>query len=95
MPDVERVVVEPDVGRAAVDVFSRPDLTPVNDVLDQAARAKMDSFAQEVALVRVGRERHVVAAATRVAGTDGSFDGTVLVVDDVTPLTHEREPQLT
>ena len=37
-----------------------PDLAPVNDVLDQAARAKMDSFAQEVALVRDGRERHVV-----------------------------------
>ena len=74
------------VGSSAVDVFARPDLAPVNDVLDQAARAKMDSFAQEVALVRDGRERHVVAAATRVAGTDGSFDGTVLVVDDVTPL---------
>lgn len=74
------------IGRPAVDVFARPDLGPVNEVLDQAARAKMDSFAQEVALVRDGRERHVVAAATRVAGTDGSFDGTVLVVDDVTPL---------
>jgi len=74
------------IGRPAVDVFARPDLAPVNEVLDQAARAKMDSFAQEVALVRDGRERHVVAAATRVAGTDGSFDGTVLVVDDVTPL---------
>ncbi len=74
------------VGSSAVDVFARPDLAPVNDVLDQAARAKMDSFAQEVALVRDGRERHVVAAATRIAGTDGSFDGTVLVVDDVTPL---------
>jgi two-component system nitrogen regulation sensor histidine kinase NtrY len=74
------------VGSSAVDVFARPDLTPVNDVLDQAARAKMDSFAQEVALVRDGRERHVVAAATRIAGADGSFDGTVLVVDDVTPL---------
>ena len=74
------------IGNAAVDVFARPDLAPVNDVLDQAARSKMDSFAQEVALVRDGRERHVVAAATRVGGTDGSFDGTVLVVDDVTPL---------
>jgi two-component system nitrogen regulation sensor histidine kinase NtrY len=74
------------IGRSAVDVFSRTDLAPVNDVLDQAARAKMDSFAQEVALVRDGRERHVVAAATRIAGADGSFDGTVLVVDDVTPL---------
>ncbi|HJU41929.1 MAG TPA: ATP-binding protein [Vicinamibacterales bacterium] len=74
------------IGANAVDVFARPDLTPINEVLDQAARARMDSFAQEVALVREGRERHVVAAATRVAGTDGSFDGTVLVVDDVTPL---------
>ena len=74
------------IGQPAVDVFARPDLGPVNEVLDQAARAKMDSFAQEVALVRDGRERHVVAAATRVAGTDGVFDGTVLVVDDVTPL---------
>lgn len=74
------------IGRPAVDVFARPDLSPVNDVLDQAARAKIDSFAQEVALVREGRERHVVAAATRIAGADGSFDGTVLVVDDVTPL---------
>ena len=74
------------IGRPAVDVFSRADLAPVNDVLGQAARAKMDSFAQEVALVREGRERHVVAAATRIAGTDGGFDGTVLVVDDVTPL---------
>jgi len=74
------------IGRPAVDVFARPDLGPVNEVLDQAARAKMDSFAQEVALVRDGRERHVVAAATRVAGSDGVFDGTVLVVDDVTPL---------
>ena len=79
--------VTPDVvGSSAVDVFARPDLSPINDVLDQAARAKMDSFAQEVALVRDGRERHVVAAATRIAGADGSFDGTVLVVDDVTPL---------
>jgi two-component system nitrogen regulation sensor histidine kinase NtrY len=74
------------VGTAAVDVFARPDLAAINEVLDQAARAKMDSFAQEVALVKDGRERHVAAAATRIAGPDGSFDGTVLVVDDVTPL---------
>ena len=74
------------VGSPAVDVFARADLAVINDVLDQAARSRMDSFAQEVALVRDGRERHVVAAATRVPGTDGGFDGTVLVVDDVTPL---------
>jgi two-component system nitrogen regulation sensor histidine kinase NtrY len=77
---------EPTVGRAGVEVFSRPDLEPINQLLDQAARARMDSFAQEIALVREGRERHLAAAATRVTGTDGSFDGTILVVDDVTPL---------
>ncbi len=75
------------IGRAAVDVFARADLAPVNDVLDQAARAQAwTPSRRRVALVRDGRERHVVAAATRIAGTDGSFDGTVLVVDDVTPL---------
>jgi two-component system nitrogen regulation sensor histidine kinase NtrY len=77
---------ESTVGRAGVEVFSRADLEPINQLLDQAARTKMDSFAQEIALVREGRERHLAAAATRVTGTDGSFDGTILVVDDVTPL---------
>jgi two-component system nitrogen regulation sensor histidine kinase NtrY len=73
-------------GRTAVDVFSRPDLAPVNQLLDQSARARTDSLAQEIALVREGRERHLAAVATRVVGADGGYDGTVLVVDDVTPL---------
>jgi len=73
-------------GRPAVDVFSRQDLAPMNQLLDQSARARTDSLAQEVALVRDGRERHLAAVATRVPGPDGGYDGTVLVVDDVTPL---------
>jgi two-component system, NtrC family, nitrogen regulation sensor histidine kinase NtrY len=36
--------------------------------------------------VREGRERHLAAVATRVVGADDGYDGTVLVVDDVTPL---------
>ena len=47
------------VGRPAVDVFARTDLKPINAVLDQAARARADAFAQEVAVVREGRELHV------------------------------------
>ena len=74
------------LGRPAVDVFSRPDLAPVNQLLDQSARARTDSLAQEITLVRDGRERHLAAVATRVLGPDGGYDGTVLVVDDVTPL---------
>ncbi len=74
------------VGRPAVDVFSRADLAPVNDLIGQSARARTDSLAQEIAIVRDGRERHLAAVATRVPGAEGGYDGTVLVVDDVTPL---------
>jgi two-component system nitrogen regulation sensor histidine kinase NtrY len=74
------------VGRPAVDVFTRADLQPINAVLDQAARARTDAVAQEVRLVRDGRELTVAAAATRLVGTGGDYDGMVLVLDDVTPL---------
>ena len=73
-------------GLPAVDVFSRADLAPVNELLDQSARARTDALAQEIALVRDGRERHMAAAATRILGAAGGYDGTVLVLDDVTPL---------
>jgi two-component system nitrogen regulation sensor histidine kinase NtrY len=72
------------VGRAAVDVFRRPDLAPINMLLDQAARARTDAFAQEVAIVREGREIHVAAAVTRLTGASGEYEGSVLVLDDVT-----------
>ena len=55
-------------------------------MLDQAARARADAFAQEVAVVREGRELHVAAAVTRLIGADGDYEGSVLVLDDVTPL---------
>jgi two-component system nitrogen regulation sensor histidine kinase NtrY len=73
-------------GEPAVDVFSRADLAPVNDLLEQSARARTDALAQEIALVRDGRERHLAAATTRIMDAAGGYDGTVLVVDDVTPL---------
>jgi nitrogen fixation/metabolism regulation signal transduction histidine kinase len=41
---------------------------------------------QEFALAREGRELHLAAAATALQGEDGSFQGSVLVFDDVTPL---------
>jgi two-component system nitrogen regulation sensor histidine kinase NtrY len=74
------------LGRSAVDVFRRADLAPINTLLDQAARARTDAFAQEVAIVREGRELHVAAAVTRLTGTTGEYEGSVLVLDDVTPL---------
>jgi two-component system nitrogen regulation sensor histidine kinase NtrY len=74
------------VGQAAVDVFGRADLAPINTVLDQAARGSAEAVAQEIALVRDGRELHVAAAVTRLTGVAGDYEGTVLVLDDVTPL---------
>jgi two-component system, NtrC family, nitrogen regulation sensor histidine kinase NtrY len=73
------------VGQAAVEVFSREDLRPVAAVLDASARGRDDAVAQELTLVREGREVMLAAGATRLRGEEG-FEGTVLVLDDVTPL---------
>ncbi|MGE3276053.1 MAG: ATP-binding protein [Vicinamibacterales bacterium] len=84
--------VAPDaVGQPAVDVFGSQDLAAVNGILDQAARARSESVAQEVSIVREGREQHLSAVATRLAAADGAFEGTVLVIDDVTPLVRAQK----
>ncbi len=62
-----------------------PDLAAITAVLDDAARAKAESTAQEVSITRDGRELTLAVAATRLQGA-GGFEGTVLVLDDVTPL---------
>ena len=71
-------------GRPAAQVLGG-DLAPILRVLDDAARARSESVAQEISLTRDGRELTLAVAATRVYGA-GGFEGTVLVVDDVTPL---------
>ncbi len=72
------------IGRPVADVLG-DDLTAVAAVLDDAARAKTESVAQEVTITRDGRELNLAVAATRLHGASG-FEGTVLVLDDVTPL---------
>jgi two-component system, NtrC family, nitrogen regulation sensor histidine kinase NtrY len=61
------------------------DLAAVAAVFDGAARASTESVAQEVSITRDGREVTLAVAATRLHGATG-FEGTVLVLDDVTPL---------
>ena len=78
--DVERAVI----GTAAEDVFRRDDLKALGAVL-RNSRATAPAV-QEFALAREGRELHLAAAATALQGEDGSFQGSVLVFDDVTPL---------
>ncbi len=71
-------------GKPAVRVLGDV-LTPILAVLDDAARARTESVAQEISLSRDGREVTMAVAATRLYGA-GGFEGTVLVLDDVTPL---------
>jgi two-component system, NtrC family, nitrogen regulation sensor histidine kinase NtrY len=78
---VDRAVV----GTRAEDVMEREDLKPLAALL-RNSRGTMTAGAQEFALARDGRELHLAAAATALQREDGSFEGAVLVFDDVTPL---------
>jgi two-component system, NtrC family, nitrogen regulation sensor histidine kinase NtrY len=79
---VDRAVI----GTRAEDIFERDDLKPLGLVLRQARSGVGQAAGQEVSLVREGRELHLAAAATPFQKEDGSYEGAVLVFDDVTPL---------
>jgi two-component system nitrogen regulation sensor histidine kinase NtrY len=74
------------VGRSATEVFARDDLRPLETLLARMQTVSSEAAAQEIALAREGRELHLAAAATPLQGEEGSFAGSVLVFDDVTPL---------
>ena len=60
------------VGRQATEVFAREDLAPLATLLRSAARARRDSPPQEITLTRDGRDLHLAAVATALAGDGGS-----------------------
>ena len=75
------------VGQPARDVFAREDLQPLLPLVDAVDGTGVErGVVQEITLAREGREVHLAAAATVLAGDDGSAEGAVLVLDDVTPL---------
>jgi two-component system, NtrC family, nitrogen regulation sensor histidine kinase NtrY len=80
--DVDQSVI----GSHADSVFARNDLRPLEPLLRHARVSGQAPAAQEFALARAGREIHLAAAATPLQREDGTFDGAVLVFDDVTPL---------
>jgi two-component system nitrogen regulation sensor histidine kinase NtrY len=80
--EVDRSVV----GSRADNVFAREDLKPLEVLLRQTRGGASAPAAQEIALLREGRELHLAAAATPLQRDDGSLGGAVLVFDDVTPL---------
>ena len=80
--DVDRSVV----GSGSAEAFARDDLRPLDTLLQRAHRPSSRPAAQEIAVVREGKELHLAAAATPLQGEDGAPAGAVLVFDDVTPL---------
>ncbi len=78
-------------GRRAAEVFAREDLAPLVTLLRGASRPDGEPAAREVALVREGRDLHLVAVTTPLIGEDGTPEGTVLVFDDVSPLVRSQK----
>jgi two-component system nitrogen regulation sensor histidine kinase NtrY len=72
------------IGQPASLVLEREDLRPLGLML-QGSRRAASSIAEEVALVRDGREMHLAVATTTLHSEDGA-GGAVVVLDDVTPL---------
>jgi two-component system nitrogen regulation sensor histidine kinase NtrY len=73
-------------GQNAASVFDRPDLQPLRTLLVTSRNGTEKPPAQEIALVHDGRELHLAAAVTTLYGEGGAREGTVLVLDDITPL---------
>lgn len=74
------------VGHPVERVFARPDLAPIGRLLGGASVGRREPVAQEVTLVREGRDLHLAVVATALQGEGGAPEGLVLVLDDVTPL---------
>jgi two-component system, NtrC family, nitrogen regulation sensor histidine kinase NtrY len=79
--------VPPDaVGASVSAVFGRPDLEPLLPMALGTSSATREMPAQEIALIREGREVHLAVAATSLTAEAGLPEGRVLVFDDITPL---------
>jgi two-component system nitrogen regulation sensor histidine kinase NtrY len=80
--EVDRSVI----GTRAEELCEREDLKPLQALLRQTrGRERSAPAAQEIAILREGRELHLAAAATPLL-RDDEIGGAVLVFDDVTPL---------
>ncbi|HET7217742.1 MAG TPA: HAMP domain-containing protein, partial [Vicinamibacterales bacterium] len=81
--EVDRSVI----GTRAEELCEREDLKPLQPLLRQTrGRERSSPAAQEIAILREGRELHLAAAATPLLRDDETVGGAVLVFDDVTPL---------
>jgi two-component system nitrogen regulation sensor histidine kinase NtrY len=73
-------------GEMAASVFQHAELQPLGGLLRRALNGGADLPAQEIAVMRDGREIHLAAVATALHREGGTSEGAVLVFDDITPL---------
>jgi two-component system nitrogen regulation sensor histidine kinase NtrY len=73
-------------GLPVADVFGSPELKPLGNLIDEAARSREEGLPREVSIARDGRDLHLAVMTTPLRREDGVSEGIVLVFDDVTPL---------
>jgi len=74
------------LGQPAATVFGSQSLKPLAVAIDDASRNREDPRPQEVSIARDGREVHLAVMSTSLRRDDGGSDGSVIVLDDVSPL---------
>ncbi|MCX6552816.1 MAG: ATP-binding protein [Acidobacteria bacterium] len=74
------------IGQPASAVFGHGDLLPLSTLATATYAPGKEWPAQEIALVRDGREVQLAVAATPLQADGGPLEGRVLVLDDITPL---------
>ncbi|MGE3844396.1 MAG: ATP-binding protein [Vicinamibacterales bacterium] len=80
----------PLTGESVIAICNREGLEPVAPVVERALRQGGQPIAQEVAVVAGGEELHLAVAVTTFEA-DGGSPGTVIVLDDVTPLVRAQK----
>jgi two-component system nitrogen regulation sensor histidine kinase NtrY len=73
-------------GRPLTAVCASPELAPLARLIAEAGTPREDMPPREVAVVRDGRELHLVVLTTPLRGSDGQLEGILVVFDDVSPL---------
>ncbi len=76
----------PVVGEMAAAVLARDDLEPLSRVVEGQRTSAAEPAAQEISIVAGGRETRLSVATTTLVSEAGAVEGTVVVLDDVTPL---------
>ena len=74
------------IGRLLEEVFTGPEAREVIALVQRTRRPKTGSVAIQLHMRRGGAALTVLASATALRGPDGTYDGAVVVFDDLTEL---------